>query len=316
MYLTEREINGKKYLYFEDRLNGVIFSVSIGPKVDSGDIVKQKITSFIDKKTNLLKEHECSQKHKYLSNQQILKLIEIKTIYDIYNYFIDEKEKRSYYDKWIVDYVYTTTSIEGNTLSRIQTSEVLDGKTVSGKNLREIYEISNYKLLEDYKKTNKLKIDLSSIKKIHNILLNNIDEEGKGKLRNVQVFLRGVDYEPPPEIVVQTELEDLLKQYNNDNIHYFEKACVFHQRFEEIHPFVDGNGRTGRELFNLTLEKNNLPKIYVPVEKREEYLKALSEGNKKQYKPLINFFYNLLLEQSEIYYKSLRSKGFNIIEIK
>jgi Fic family protein len=64
---------------------------------------------------------------------------------------------------------------------------------------------------------------------------------------------------------------------------------VFHQKFEEIHPFQDGNGRTGREILNLMLERQGFPPAYITPAERSRYLDALEAGNGLDYTPLIDF---------------------------
>ena len=79
-------------------------------------------------------------------------------------------------------------------------------------------------------------------------------------------------------------------------MHPIECAILFHQKFEEIHPFKDGNGRVGRELLRIILSKNGYPSIFIDKSTREEYLKSLDEGNQKKHQRLINFITNNLFE--------------------
>ena len=78
----------------------------------------------------------------------------------------------------------------------------------------------------------------------------------------------------------------MIKFYydNKKKIHPFVLACLIHAQFVEIHPFEDGNGRTGRALMNWSLMKSNYPKIFIPVKVRSKYYEAIDLHNKKDIK--------------------------------
>jgi Fic family protein len=98
----------------------------------------------------------------------------------------------------------------------------------------------------------------------------------------------------------------LLKWYleNKKKFHPFVLATVFHHKFEKIHPFMDGNGRTGRMLFNYILLKNQYPPGIIRRKNRNAYINALqqadksnlTETSKKDYEKLVQFTANELTE--------------------
>ena len=75
-------------------------------------------------------------------------------------------------------------------------------------------------------------------------------------------------------------MENLLNWYNNEStdLHPLERAAIFHVEFIRIHPFADGNGRTGRLLVNYELVKNGYPTITIKATQRGEYLEAINEA--------------------------------------
>ncbi len=111
--------------------------------------------------------------------------------------------------------------------------------------------------------------------------MENIDFDSAGKYRRISVGISGVEFEPVPPVFIRDELRDLLlwHEENRGRMHPVELAAGFHQRFEEIHPFKDGNGRVGREILRLMLMENDCPTIYISPRNRELYLKALDSGN-------------------------------------
>ena len=81
----------------------------------------------------------------------------------------------------------------------------------------------------------------------------------------------GAFHEPPEPLMVSELMEKLIKEFNNKKLHPIESAALFHLKFEGIHPFVDGNGRTGRLILNLFLMQKGYPSINVKFTDRKKY---------------------------------------------
>lgn len=103
------------------------------------------------------------------------------------------------------------------------------------------------------------------------------------------------EYSPPEQ--VDSEIENLLRLYNeysaNDNCHPLLLAAWLHHRFEQIHPFQDGNGRVGRAVLTWHLVKNGLFPIVVSRDDRAEYIDALERADDSDLTPLIDLFVRL-----------------------
>ncbi len=188
------------------------------------------------------------------------------------------KSNRPYFEDFITRSTYHSNAIEGNTLSYAETYAVIFNENsfkVAAKP-REIYEAINHKYALSYVLDN-LKEPLSKkmITDIGRIINKNIDEiDG---YRKIAVFVRGAEYIPPAPSLVEQLMMYFVYNYNNtkyDNI--FFKAAFNHIEFERIHPFGDGNGRTGRLLINYELLRNNLPPVVINVDDRTEYFKYLA----------------------------------------
>ncbi len=88
-------------------------------------------------------------------------------------------------------------------------------------------------------------------------------------------------------------MQRLLDWYNQSDRHIIEKVAVFHARFEKIHPFSDGNGRTGRLLMNLELMKQGYPITIIKNEDREKYYQVLENAQTNDdYQDVIDFVAN------------------------
>jgi len=122
---------------------------------------------------------------------------------------------------------------------------------------------------------------------MNGLMINSKDVAGEFRTR--QVILKGIGYRPPQADAVADQLHYLLEDYYNgieNNVHPIELISYFHQKFEEIHPFHDGNGRVGREILNYMLKHSGYPEIYITMKQRSEYLNVLQEGNQGNYEPL------------------------------
>ncbi len=103
---------------------------------------------------------------------------------------------------------------------------------------------------------------------------------------------------------------DLIKNYeNNKSKHIVEQIAIFHLEFESIHPFLGGNGRTGRLLLNLELMKNGIPPINIKFMNRRRYydcFKAYQSGNKEP-DEMVQLIGEYVLEGIENYLRIIRS---------
>ena len=110
---------------------------------------------------------------------------------------------------------------------------------------------------------------------------------------------------------MKADLDLLTKWYdaNKKKLHPFTLAVIFHHKFEKIHPFMDGNGRTGRILMNFILMKNNYPPVIIQKKNRSEFLDALStadesfvtEATLEKYAELLQF---VTAELNETYWNN------------
>jgi Fic family protein len=111
-----------------------------------------------------------------------------------------------------------------------------------------------------------------------------------GKIRAEQNWIGGNDYNPcgaafvpPPPEDVATLLDDLCELCNSEHLPPVIQAAVAHAQFETIHPFADGNGRTGRALIHILLRRRGLAPAYVPpisvilAKERDHYIQGLTE---------------------------------------
>jgi Fic family protein len=201
-------------------------------------------------------------------------------------------------------YIYNTNTIEGNTLTLQQTNLLLNKQISPGdKDLREVYDHINARDVFDFVLEERPEITHETIIKIHSMLLDKIDQRiGGYRTRGVRVF--GAEFLPSPPKYVQTDMDILLKWYRRfrKKLHPLVLSALFHEKFERIHPFYDGNGRTGRMLSNLILLREKYPPLIIEEKKRKQYYSALDKGHKadlegfgQEYQEIVKFFYKEML---------------------
>lgn len=199
---------------------------------------------------------------------------------------------------FLVKSTYHSNAIEGNTLTVYETKVILeDGITIAGKSMREHLEAINHKeaiiLTEDIVKNREI-FSGRLIKEIHAIILHGIDQSNAGVYREHNGIISGARHTAPNHIKVPQLMSELMVwYYSNNELHPLEKAAMLHSKFVNIHPFIDGNGRTSRLLMNLELIKAGYLPIIIENEQRFKYYEILDigavEGN---YVPFIQFVAN------------------------
>lgn len=207
------------------------------------------------------------------------------------------------YEWFVTQFTYDSNAIEGSTLTLRETGLVLfDQVTPKGRSLREIHEATNHKQAFDYLLSYKEGLNRKFICYLQAILTNNTlpqeIENQRGKYRTLQVHIRGVEFIPPPPDEVPQQMKELLQWYkvNKKHLHPVVLAAYFHAIFEAIHPFIDGNGRTGRLIINYMLKQGGYPFITIPKLDRDRYYKALKSAQvKHDLKPMVKLLMKLLM---------------------
>ena len=182
-------------------------------------------------------------------------------------------------EEFIVEYTYNSNAIEGNTLTLRETDLVLRGLTIDKKPLKDHMEAVGHKEAFEFVSElvkNNVPISESVIKQIHYLVLAD-KKEDRGVYRRVPVRIMGAQHEPVQPYLIVPKMEELLRTFLESTEHIVTKLARFHIEFEGIHPFIDGNGRTGRLLINLELMKAGYPPIDIKFTDRITYYNAFDE---------------------------------------
>lgn len=181
-------------------------------------------------------------------------------------------------EMFIVEHTYNSNAIEGNTLTLQETNLVLQGITIDQKPLKDHLEVVEYKEAFEYVELlakEQKPLSEYEILSVHSLVLADRKED-RGQWRRVPVRIAGAATTPVQPYQIEPMIEALLADMNTvyNKLHIVEQAALFHLRFESIHPFIDGNGRTGRLLMNLQLIQAGYPPINVKFADRRRYYEA------------------------------------------
>jgi Fic family protein len=214
------------------------------------------------------------------------------------------KQLKDYYR---IGLTWSSNAIEGNTLTISETKVVLeDSLTIGGRPLRDFYETVGHGQAYDFMFTliKKRHVTVKDIKTMHRLFYKNIDEANAGTWRKESIIVSGSEYVfPRPEEIGEQmrKLEKWVKAGRN-NYHPVTFAALLHLKFVSIHPFIDGNGRTGRLIMNLALVQDSYQLAIIPPLLRPEYIDTIRQyQNKGKPEPFCEFIAERVYEtQKEI----------------
>ncbi len=254
--------------------------------------IRKKLIESLDiaYNTNLLYDAE-------LISIQINNLLEIKEIKElIINEFAEE-------------FIFNSNNIEGSKIPVKEVKKIIETGDSRYKNRNEVKEVYNSIDALNYIQKG-FKFNTASIKRLYYILTKDLTMSDGEKyprgFKKVENIVNNQQTVPPDQ--VERALEDLLRNYKEQKkeTYSFKLAFDFHLRYEYIHPFLDGNGRTGRLIMNKILMDQEYFPIIVYTKNSQAYFNAISKGLEKQTKKK---YYQFMLEQSNKTYTYF----FNII---
>lgn len=180
--------------------------------------------------------------------------------------------------------IHSSLAIEQNSLTMDQVSDIIDGKRVLGPP-QDIREVQNaYEAYEIMTRLNPYSVrDLLKAHKIMTECL--VKEAGVFRSKSVGVYAgEWLIHIGTPANYVPVLIGQLFNWLKKSKLHPLVKSCIFHYEFEFIHPFADGNGRTGRLWHTLILAKWQEFFLWIPIEtiiheRQADYYKALNSSN-------------------------------------
>lgn len=203
-----------------------------------------------------------------------------------------EQMTPDYLEDILVRLAHHSSAIEGNTITLPETVTIILNDTLpnnSNITRREFYEVDNHQqafefMIHSIRDDEELSVSI--IKDIHELLTDRLQHD-KGKFKTEENYIKGADFSTAlPEQVPQL-MEQLIGNMNyrldaaSTDEEILAAVLETHIQFEKIHPFSDGNGRTGRMVMNYSLLANDLPPLIIKKSEKNEYMQILGEAQVK-----------------------------------
>lgn len=316
VYLYKKLINGTPYFYLRlsTKIKNKVIVKDIAYLGNNPDKLEKKIDDLPQKykedirksykniKKTIESEYYLNRVEKIKSNEYIEydKLKEIEAIKIHFNnkfLKLDKNTINESYKGFLINFAYNTTSIEGNTITLKEAEKLLrENFTPNNKELREVFDLQNTEKVFIYLLNERPNLNEQLIVDIHDMLVENIDNRLGYREHEIRVFKS--HFETTPVKYIKTDMKILLDWYKEHKakLHPLVLACIFHQKFEKIHPFADGNGRTGRMMLNYILLKNGYPPLIIRKSQRSTYLDSLAKGDKADLKNNDKKYFAALIE--------------------
>jgi len=315
MFVSKRRIKGKDYFYLETRIKGRRVSFFLGGKKQAEAKIENAFDELVRKKSlDNTKEIQSEFDLRELSFADLLVLERLKVNFEIMKKFFPEGFESLKEDEF-VRYAQGSASVEGNSLSLQEANIVLTkGAAIEGKKIDEIKEIENMKKAAAVSARIK-EINEKTIKKIHSAIVDGFRDKKPGEYRDGPVFIQASKVKPVKAEEVEREMKKLIEWSKTGKAHIVELASEFHARFEYIHPFRDGNGRTGREILNWSLQNEGFPRAIINLQNRGSYVASLERVQlSKQYCKFTRFVVACLEKRTEEIEEIIKENKKLIIE--
>ena len=227
---------------------------------------------------------------------------------------LNQAEQERLRQEFIIDTTYNSNAIEGNTLTLRETALIIQhGMTIAEKPIREHLEVIGFKdafyyIIELANQNEPL--TLQAIKDIHSLVLMN-DAQNKGRFRTVPVKILGASHDTAEPYKINELLTALLLDYQTwlQHEHPLQAIARLHLEFESIHPFIDGNGRTGRLIINLELIKHGLLPVNIKFSDRLKYYDSFDDyhNHNKDITSLLNLLISYEIDELQRYIRIIES---------
>ncbi|MDR1184593.1 MAG: Fic family protein [Coriobacteriales bacterium] len=240
------------------------------------------------------------------------------------------KEVQGIWDKLWHYEVHNSTAIEGNTLVLKEVEMLLDeGKAVGSKDIKDYLEVLGYadaatwvydRTLGDDEWLQTELLTLTEVRHVHALAMGKVwgvaphpsayDSETPGNFREHDIMPFQGGMKPPTHPHVASEINSWIASVNDFGkqvkdgdcsiVQAPERLAFVHKEFERIHPFLDGNGRTGRLLLNLILLRLGWPPVIILKSQRKRYLSDLDKADKGDLNPLAELLSRAIIDSAHI----------------
>jgi len=302
-YIEIKKVNDTEYISFVKKFSfmGKNFRIKehIGKNISTvtvKDYLRKNFKSISGKELELRKMF--LDRLDVVYNRNLLDYIELKSI-EINNLF-DMKDIRDVIlVEFAKEFIFNSNNIEGSKIPAKEVKKIIETGNSRYKNRNEIKEVYNSIEAMKYLRTG-FKFNIPSIKRLYYILTKDLTMSGGGHyprgFKTVENVVNNQSTIPPNK--VENAISNLLQYYteNKKTMYPPQLAYDFHLRYENIHPFLDANGRTGRLILNKILMDHGYFPMIIYAKNSRAYYNAIAKGLQRKTK---KDYYQLMLEQAK-----------------
>jgi Fic family protein len=321
MVYSEVQRRGKRkyyYLAHSLRLDSGFRKVRVFLGVN---LSEERLKNEIKIKSKLLQQKisviEKTEKEEYVMNVdfskklmtkvQLEKLEQLKKRFKNKIKLTDKDVLRKVRGSFLVRFTYDTNAAEGNTISLKETDLILSkGIIPKSHTLREVHEIENIVRAYEFIEMHDGKLDHHFILKLHKLVtektFENEKNEGRYRSKGQNVIMTGSENFPPKGgRQIKKLVNEIIEKYKKCTLSFIEKTILFHSAFIAVHPFVDGNGRVSRLIFNWMLLRERLPPVDFPSKLHIEYTDLMEVSRKGDSIPLAKYLFDRILHSTYVH---------------
>lgn len=194
---------------------------------------------------------------------------------------VEQSALEDYRKEWMARYVYNSNAIEGSTLTLEDTELVLEGEFVpTDSPARYIFAargVADGMAYAERFAEEERTLSVEMIQKLHEVTALDMQPALRGRFRpyGFQARITATRVKTADPLEIYEDMEALVDAVNGSKDHPILKAAGFHAMFENIHPFMDGNGRTGRQLLNFVLLRNGYRPVAIKYDAGRSYARGL-----------------------------------------
>jgi len=311
MQLRTKIVHGKKYYYLElsYRILSKLktFSKYIGAKKPSKKELDRIIEEFRAGIIARLSGKEYT--NELISKDDLIKALLFKEAFNKKFASLSKVQKRKYEIDSTILFTLTTLTTEDVDVSLDDVVNAFEKDNQFS--MREQISKNMLKAVESIKEKHKL--DKKYLLELHKTIMASFEDKTPGQIRSRQVYLHKQDpknplgleigYRPPHHSKVSEMLDGFVEWYNSTKLNPIEKAAVAHYKIYKIHPFLDGNKRICRLIFNKTLLDEGFPLLNISLKKESYFQTLINTVEKNQPKKLAEFTLKEFLRQTKAFLK-------------
>lgn len=310
-YIDIKKQNRIEYAYFvkKNNLMGKEFRISqyIGknvPTINKEDYLRRNLEELSKKELEfrapLIEDLDICYSDRILFDVELLSI-------KINNLFEAKNNEDQLMVEFAKEFIFNSNNIEGSKIPIDEVVRIIETGDSRYQDLNEVKEVQNSIDAMNYIRKG-FKFNIQSIKRLYYILSRDLTmvngtpyPRGFKKVKNV---INNMETVLPDQ--VEPRLGDLIENYrkNRKSEYPLKLAFDFHLRYEEIHPFLDGNGRTGRLIMNKILMNHGYFPVIIYTNNKEAYSNAISRALSGKG---LNNYYQFMLKQAERTYISYYS---------